>query len=71
MKRENDTLRQRVRELEASLKEIRQPPSPRERAESFDTTDSLVSELRQTSIAADPQAIDTGIDTGVDPFEVS
>lgn len=58
VKQENDTLRQRVRELEASLKEIRQPQAPRERAESFDSTASMVSELRETSLAV-PQAIDT------------
>jgi len=60
VKQENDNLRERVRELEASLKEIRQPASPRERAESFDSTASLVSELREAS-HADPQAVDTSV----------
>jgi hypothetical protein len=60
VKRENDNLRQRVRELEANLKEIRQPLASRDRAESFDTTTSLVSELQETLIA-DPQPIDTAV----------
>lgn len=66
VKQENDNLRQRVRELEASLKEIRQPPASRERAESFNSTASLASELRETSLA-DPQPVGTSVDL----FDVS
>lgn len=59
VKRENDTLRQRVRELEASLREIRQPAVPRERSESFASTASLVSDFQETSLS-DPQTVGGG-----------
>ncbi|PGG97543.1 hypothetical protein AJ79_09158 [Helicocarpus griseus UAMH5409] len=48
VKRENEILRRRIRELEASLKDYRQP---RERTASSGTTSSLTRGLRDTSIA--------------------
>lgn len=66
VKRENDSLRQRVRELEATLKEFRQPPLPRERSESFASTASLVSDLQETSLA-DAQPVGGGTEV----FDVS
>ncbi|KAK2738368.1 hypothetical protein FQN55_000576 [Onygenales sp. PD_40] len=55
VKRENEALRRRVRELEASLKE-RQPRSPREGAGI--STSSLTSSMRDASIADPPLSHD-------------
>ncbi|KAK2800266.1 hypothetical protein FQN51_006174 [Onygenales sp. PD_10] len=56
VKRENEALRRRVRELEASLKE-RQPQSPREGAGI--STSSLTSSMRDASIADPPLSHDS------------
>ncbi|EEH44132.1 uncharacterized protein PADG_00421 [Paracoccidioides brasiliensis Pb18] len=51
VKRENEMLRRRIRELESSLRDYRQPQSPRQRMESSGATSSLTTGLREASIA--------------------